>query len=83
MDRIGDIIRQTGSGSERKSRNVCEICGGSYDYTNTLSLPRTGYYGYELYDTSSERYVCVCEDCIDALQEIINDRAEIRKDGKQ
>lgn len=58
------------------AKHACEICGKSYDHTNTLNIPSIGGYGNVLYDSCSEREVNVCVDCISALQQVVNDRSK-------
>ncbi len=77
MDRIGDILNAACHSTPPKPAYICEICGRNFEYTSTLTLPSSGIYG-SIYDDENERCLYVCEDCIDALQEVINARYQQR-----
>lgn len=61
---------------------TCSICGETYNRSNVINLiiPTNGKYGYIVQVGSVIKNVALCKDCISALQRVIFDRYEKRKE---
>lgn len=66
--------------NKESRRYTCELCGEKYDHTNTLKIPSTGMFGYLIYANSKVNCVCICKNCVSALQEVIDTRFKNRKE---